>query len=65
MSYAPCKDATIQKMKYVPMFAIFFLIASTLFPLKVSCKATVWPGSHVRYEENPKELAFITTSFMN
>ncbi|XP_069695683.1 lysophospholipid acyltransferase 7 [Periplaneta americana] len=34
LSSAPCKDATIQKIKYVPMFAVLFLIASTVFPLK-------------------------------
>ncbi|KDR10082.1 Lysophospholipid acyltransferase 7 [Zootermopsis nevadensis] len=31
---APCKDATIQKMKYVPLYAVLFVIASTIFPLK-------------------------------
>lgn len=34
MSYAPCKSATIQKLKYVPMYAVLFLIASAIFPLK-------------------------------
>jgi hypothetical protein len=62
MSYASCKDATIQKMKYVPMFAIFFLIASAVFPLKVSCKVMVWSGRHIRYEENPTGLPFITAA---
>ncbi|PSN54449.1 Lysophospholipid acyltransferase 7 [Blattella germanica] len=33
-SFAPCVDATIQKIKFVPMFAILFLIASAVFPLK-------------------------------
>jgi hypothetical protein len=26
----------MQKMKYIPMYAILFLIVSTVFPLKVS-----------------------------
>jgi hypothetical protein len=54
MSNAPWKSATIQKIKYVPLFAALFLIASTIFPLKVSHKVKVWPVNSIRYEENRK-----------
>lgn len=31
--YAPCKDATIQKIKYIPLYAGLFLLATHYFPI--------------------------------
>ncbi|KAK7872885.1 hypothetical protein R5R35_006751 [Gryllus longicercus] len=31
--YAPCKDATIQRLKYIPLYAGLFLLATYFFPI--------------------------------
>ncbi|PNF42393.1 hypothetical protein B7P43_G02550 [Cryptotermes secundus] len=58
MSYAPCKDATIQKMKYVPMFAIFFLIASAVFPLQYAVSEEFYSERSLFYR-----IWYITPTF--
>ncbi|XP_071444168.1 lysophospholipid acyltransferase 7-like [Hetaerina americana] len=57
---ADCLEATVQKLKYVPMYAALFLISASIFPLKYAEEDAFYNERSVLYR-----IWYLTPCFFN